>query len=205
MKIRECTQCPLHETRTKVVVSRGGHRSGVFLVGEAPGKEEDLTGMPFVGRSGKTLSTYLEKYLIGTISEEDLYITNAVKCRPPENRDPTDEELSACAHWLDKQIAKFKPWLIVALGAPAVKRLTGNATLGDRVGEIEWSEKYDCAILITYHPAYIARGNQNGMKAWHRDFEWLNLCINTPQWWWQQVLKDIKIGKRMTVDTINES
>jgi len=112
-QIRSCTRCPLHEHRTNPVPGEGGFRKGVLFVGEAPGRNEDLQGRPFVGRAGKLLDELLES--IG-LSREDVYITNVLKCRPPNNRDPKEEEISACSPYLEAQIAALSPKLVVTLG-----------------------------------------------------------------------------------------
>ena len=112
-EIRQCTRCPLYKTRTNPVPGEGGFKKGIMLVGEAPGRYEDLQGRPFVGRAGQLLDELLSS--IG-LSREDVYITNVLKCRPPNNRDPTEQEISACSPYLEKQIAILSPRIIVTLG-----------------------------------------------------------------------------------------
>ncbi len=111
--INVCKKCALSETKTNTVPGEGGFRKKVMFVGEAPGKWEDIKGRPFVGAAGKYLDELLQS--IG-LSREDVFITNIVKCRPPGNRDPTDEEIAACSPYLDRQIAVMKPKIIVPLG-----------------------------------------------------------------------------------------
>ncbi|WP_297549466.1 type-4 uracil-DNA glycosylase [Thermococcus sp.] len=112
-KIRNCQKCPLGKLRTNAVPGAGSYDAKVMFVGEAPGYWEDKKGLPFVGRAGKVLDELLE--MIG-LSREEVYITNVVKCRPPENRDPTEEEIKACAPYLDRQIDIIQPRVIVPLG-----------------------------------------------------------------------------------------
>ncbi len=112
-RIRRCTRCPLHLTRTNPVPGEGGFRKGVMFVGEAPGRNEDLEGRPFVGKAGKLLDELLLS--IG-LTREDVYITNVLKCRPPGNRDPEPDEITACSPYLEEQIRLLSPRLIVTLG-----------------------------------------------------------------------------------------
>ena len=112
-EIRVCRKCPLYRTRTNPVPGEGGFKKEILFVGEAPGKNEDLQGRPFVGRAGKLLDELMQS--IG-LSREDVYITNVLKCRPPNNRDPTDEEIAACSPYLERQIDALNPKLIVTLG-----------------------------------------------------------------------------------------
>lgn len=112
-RIRACRKCPLGELRTNAVPGSGSYDAEIMFVGEAPGYWEDQKGLPFVGRAGKLLDELLAE--IG-LRREDVYITNIVKCRPPENRDPTEEEIRACSPYLDMQIDIIRPKVIVPLG-----------------------------------------------------------------------------------------
>ncbi len=112
-KIRTCRKCPLGSLRTNAVPGSGSYDAEIMFVGEAPGYWEDQKGLPFVGRAGKLLDELLGE--IG-LSREDVYITNIVKCRPPENRDPTEDEIKACSPYLDMQIDIIRPKVIVPLG-----------------------------------------------------------------------------------------
>ncbi|ASJ06099.1 type-4 uracil-DNA glycosylase [Thermococcus pacificus] len=112
-KIRNCQKCPLGQLRTNAVPGAGSYDAKVMFVGEAPGYWEDQKGLPFVGRAGKVLDELLE--MIG-LRREEVYITNIVKCRPPENRDPTEEEIRTCSPYLDRQIDIIRPKVIVPLG-----------------------------------------------------------------------------------------
>jgi uracil-DNA glycosylase family 4 len=112
--IRECRSCPLHATRKTAVPGFGSPNSKILFIGEAPGYWEDVEGKPFVGRGGKLLTEELEK--LG-IKRDDVFITNIVKCRPPENRKPADSEIAKCSPYLDRQIEALSPRVIVTLGA----------------------------------------------------------------------------------------
>lgn len=115
-EIRKCTRCPLHETRKNAVPGEGGFNRGVLFIGEAPGRNEDEQGRPFVGRAGQLLNELLDS--IG-LTRDDVFITNIVKCRPPNNRDPAPEEVKACTPFLEKQIQVLRPKIIVTLGRHA--------------------------------------------------------------------------------------
>ncbi|MDN5358426.1 MAG: uracil-DNA glycosylase [Candidatus Diapherotrites archaeon] len=117
-EIRQCTRCPLHRTRTNAVPGEGGFAKGIMFIGEAPGRNEDLQGKPFVGKAGQLLNELLDS--IG-LSRDDVYITNIVKCRPPNNRDPAPEEVKACSPFLERQIQVLGPRIIVTLGRHAWK------------------------------------------------------------------------------------
>jgi len=120
-----CPRCPLSETRTKVVFGAGNSDADLMFVGEAPGAEEDRTGLPFVGRAGKFLGELLEG--IG-LSRDDVFINNVLLCRPPGNRDPQPEEIEICRPWLEQKIDLIRPRVIATLGNFATKLLTANPT-----------------------------------------------------------------------------
>ncbi len=116
-----CEQCKLCKTRTNVVFGVGNESADLMFVGEAPGEEEDKSGLPFVGRSGNLLSNMLDKCL--GLTRDDVYIANVVKCRPPENRDPEPDEVLACIDYLMRQIDLVKPKVVVPLGRVAAQTL----------------------------------------------------------------------------------
>ena len=118
-----CRACPLGEQRQQVVIGRGNPRAPLLLIGEAPGADEDASGLPFVGRSGQLLDQLLQQ--AGLVLEHDLYICNAIKCRPPGNRRPTPAELAACRPWLAEQLALVQPQLVVLVGATALEAVLG--------------------------------------------------------------------------------
>ena len=120
-EMENCQKCGLCDQRTKVVIGQGNKNAKVLLVGEAPGKQEDLEGIPFVGRSGKLLDSIMGEF--GFSRETNVYIANMVKCRPPENRDPTPKEVSCCIHYLHRQIEELNPQIVVCVGRIAAQQL----------------------------------------------------------------------------------
>ena len=149
-----CTACSLSQTRTSVVVSRGSASAPLMLIGEAPGAREDATGQPFVGRSGQALDRLLVD--AGFDLERDIYICNAVKCRPPGNRRPKRLELAACRPWLDLQLQQVNPAAVVLAGATAVE-----AILGIKGGMTQlrgrWQRWQGRAVMPIFHPSYLLR------------------------------------------------
>lgn len=121
--MRGCTRCPLHAGRINAVPGEGSGRGGILLVGEAPGRNEDETGRPFCGAAGRNLDLALKE---AGLAREDLFVTSIVKCRPPENRDPTAEEKQACRPHLQAQVAALAPRVIVALGRHGLSGLLGE-------------------------------------------------------------------------------
>lgn len=153
---KSCTLCPLSAGRTNVVFGRGNPDASLLLLGEGPGRDEDLQGLPFVGRSGKLLSKTLES--LG-INENSIYITNIVKCRPPNNRAPLPNEVAACTKiLLDKQLKIIRPTIICTLGASALKALIETQKGITKIRGTLQPYK-DSFIFPTYHPAYILRNN----------------------------------------------
>lgn len=123
-KCENCHLCPLARTRIKVVFGKGSENPKIVCCGESPGRNEDETGLPFVGAAGKVLDGLFAK---AGLTEKDYYVLNTVKCRPPENRDPTDAEKEICTKWLDKQIAILNPDIILTLGNHATKYMFGQS------------------------------------------------------------------------------
>ena len=153
-----CRRCSLSENRKNVVVGRGiARQAPVLFVGEGPGEQEDLEGEAFVGRAGKLLDLVLEALLF---SPEDYYIANVVKCRPPGNRIPTQEEANTCMPWLRYQVKAIRPRIIVCLGATAAKAIVDkNAKITKLRGT--WVEKpKNLLIMPTYHPAAVLRDSR---------------------------------------------
>ncbi|HOP46563.1 MAG TPA: uracil-DNA glycosylase [Desulfobacteraceae bacterium] len=153
--IGDCRRCKLYKGRTKLVFGEGLSRAKLVFVGEAPGREEDLEGIPFVGEAGKLLTK-----IIGAmgLTREQVYICNVLKCRPPGNRDPEGDEIEACIPFLKKQISIIKPEVICVLG-----RIAGQALLG---GDFKitrdrgkWFSYMDIPLMPTYHPAYLTRSS----------------------------------------------
>jgi len=152
-EVEVCQLCPLAKFRTKAVPGEGDASSRVMFVGEAPGREEDLTGRPFVGRSGKLLTSVLEDLGVG---REEVYITSVVKCRPPRNRVPKRSETDTCvdAH-LKRQMEAIRPRVVVLLGRTATAKIRGASTLKEVRGKLV--KEGGVTYLSTFHPAAILR------------------------------------------------
>ena len=149
----QCRRCPLCESRTNLVFGVGDERSKLMLVGEAPGRNEDLKGEPFVGRAGELLDTLL---LAAGLPRESVYIANILKCRPPENRDPLPEEETACFGWLERQFEIISPKIVVCLGRIAAKQLISEDFMITRQhGEV--FDKNGIKFMATFHPAALLR------------------------------------------------
>ena len=166
-EIRKCKKCSLWKTRKNPVPGEGGFQRRIMFVGEAPGKWEDIKGRPFVGSAGKYLDELL--FSIG-LSRGDVYITNIVKCRPPGNRDPKDEEIRACAPYLDYQITSMKPKVICPLGRFSAKYILEKFGFAMKsISEVQGRIfRGDIDILPMYHPAaalYHAQWKQELEKA----------------------------------------
>lgn len=155
----ECTKCPLSERRRHIVVDRGNPDAKVLMIGEAPGENEDIQGKAFVGRAGQLMDEMMRE--VGIDTNRDTLIANVVKCRPPENRAPKQDEVDQCKPFLQKQIQLVKPKFIVLLGATALKHLIpgkADSAMGSEVGNAFEHPDYPGAqIMILYHPAYILR------------------------------------------------
>ncbi len=148
-----CQKCPLGKTRTKFVFGVGNPDADIMFIGEAPGRDEDLQGIPFVGRAGKLLDKMLAE--VG-INRDEVYIANILKCRPPENRDPLPDEVAECEPHLHMQIKLIKPKVICSLGRIAGQTLLKtNSTLGGMRGR--WFDYRGIKFMVTYHPAALLR------------------------------------------------
>lgn len=161
--VANCTSCTLSQTRKQAVLGVGDANADWLFVGEGPGAEEDERGEPFVGQAGKLLDAMLAA--INLQRGKDVYIANAVKCRPPENRTPDVAEIEACEPFLARQIALLQPKLIVALGLSAAQALLRmEIKLAHSRGQL--FEFNGIPLIITYHPAYLLRSPMNKAKAW---------------------------------------
>ena len=160
-----CQRCDLAATRTHVVVSRGSATAPIFIIGEGPGQQEDEQGKPFVGRSGQLLEQILASVRLDT--ERDIYIGNIVKCRPPNNRVPTADEVAACKGYLLEQIRLVNPKIILLTGATAVKGILG---LKEGITKIrgQWFEWEGRLCMPIFHPAYLLRNpsREKGSPKW---------------------------------------
>ena len=157
-----CTRCALSKDRKNIVFGVGNPQADLVLVGEAPGREEDIQGFPFVGEAGRLLDRIL---FAMQLTRRDVYICNVIKCRPPSNRDPQPEEISACEQFLKLQLAAIKPQLIVALGRFAAQTLLQTkAPIGKLRGH--WREYQGVPLMPTYHPAYLLRNPAGKREVW---------------------------------------
>lgn len=160
--VATCQRCRLAKGRTQVVFGVGNPKARVVFVGEAPGAEEDRQGEPFVGRAGQLLNSMLRAC---GLSRSEVYIANIVKCRPPGNRDPQDDEAAACLPFLRRQLALIKPEIIVLLGRVAARHLLGiTAPISSYRGS--WRHWEGVEVLPTFHPAYLLRNPQAKREAW---------------------------------------
>ena len=163
-KASNCRKCQLSKERTKVVFGSGNHDAKVLLIGEAPGREEDMTGEPFIGRAGKLLTEILFSV---KLSRKNVYITNTVKCRPPENRNPNHDEIDACSTYLDQQINLISPSVIVLLGKIAAEALMSTSEpMSSLRGKIHLYKDTQIPMLVFYHPAYLLRSPGEKSKVW---------------------------------------
>ena len=154
-ELGDCQRCKLCETRKTIVFGSGNPNADLVFVGEGPGADEDAQGLPFVGRAGKKLTEIIEKGML-LDRENDTYICNIVKCRPPGNRDPEKDEVDACKPFLIKQLKAIRPKVIVALGKPAASTLLGR-TVPITKERGTWHEFEGMKLMLTYHPAYLLR------------------------------------------------
>lgn len=150
----DCQRCRLAGGRTQIVFGDGAPHADLLLIGEGPGEQEDLQGLPFIGRAGELLTQMIEKGL--RIPRSSVYICNVVKCRPPNNRTPLADEVSACRPFLDGQIDAVRPKVIVALGKPATSLLLGRDVAISRVRG-SWQEYRGFPVMPTFHPAFLLR------------------------------------------------
>lgn len=153
MEAQACRRCRLHKTRTNVVFGSGPVEAEIMLVGEGPGATEDETGIPFSGAAGKQLNALLQE---AGLKREDLYVTNVVLCRPPQNRAPLPDEIEACKGFLERRISVMRPELIISLGRTAAEALLGRCVVMSR----DHGKLLDCTyagvkfkLFLTYHPA----------------------------------------------------
>ncbi len=162
-EVAACKQCGLCEGRTQTVFSDGSANADLVFVGEAPGENEDKQGVPFVGRAGALLTDIIVKGM--NLRREDVYICNVIKCRPPENRDPTKEEKQACEPYLVRQLELVRPRVICALGGHAAKTLLKTEESTGRLRG-RWHSYHGIPLRVTYHPAYLLRSPGEKRKTW---------------------------------------
>lgn len=149
----DCQKCSLGAVRTNLVFGTGNENAEIMLIGEGPGEQEDLQGIPFVGKAGRLLDDMLEMI---DLDRTKVYIANIVKCRPPKNRDPLPEEKDACRHWLNEQIALVKPKIIICLGRiAATEIIDGEFKITREHGQ--WFDVNGVRCMAIYHPAALLR------------------------------------------------
>lgn len=161
-ELEDCRRCALCQGRRNIVFGVGNPHARLVLVGEAPGREEDERGEPFVGEAGRLLDRIL--FAMG-LQREEVYICNVEKCRPPENRDPLPEEIAACEPFLKRQLAAIRPQLIVTLGRFAAQTLLRDQTAITRLRG-QWREYEGIPLLPTFHPAYLLRNPTCKREVW---------------------------------------
>ena len=151
--IENCKKCKLFKTRNNIVFGTGNKEADIMFIGEGPGADEDMQGEPFVGKAGKLMNMAFEA--LG-IKREEVYITNIVKCRPPSNRNPEEDEAIACLDYLRNQVLLVKPKIIVLLGSVALKNVLGKE-YGITSSRGKWIEKKGIRYMPTWHPAALLR------------------------------------------------
>ena len=171
----ECTRCGLCEGRKNIVFGVGNPDADLVIVGEAPGRDEDIQAEPFVGRSGQLLNRMLEA--IG-LSREDIYICNVIKCRPPENRNPTPNEVETCEPFLIRQLKSLRPKVILAMGKFAAQTLLQTE---ERISRIRgnFHEYHGIPVMPTFHPAYLLRNQSQKRVVWE-DLQKVHQALGLP-------------------------
>jgi uracil-DNA glycosylase len=163
-EVASCTKCSLHETRTNAAFARGNPEAELLFVGEGPGAEEDRQGLPFVGAAGQLL----DKMIVAMgYARDDVYICNVVKCRPPKNRKPEPDEVTACKPYLEEQVALVNPKVMVALGATGVQGLLGTSTGITRMRGSWKVYRGRIPLMPTFHPAYLLRQAEKKRDVWN--------------------------------------
>jgi uracil-DNA glycosylase family 4 len=173
---KPCTLCRLHQGRTHVVFGVGNPQAELMFVGEAPGRDEDLQGEPFVGRAGQLLTRIIEA--IG-MKRQDVYIANVIKCRPPNNRNPAEDEIARCEPYLIRQIALVKPRLIVALGTFAAQTLLKTKMPISQVRG-RFHTYQGVRVMPTFHPAFLLRNPERKRAVWE-DMQAVQRELRSPQ------------------------
>ncbi len=162
-KLGDCKRCKLHKGRTHIVFGIGNPHAKLVFVGEGPGRDEDLQGEPFVGRAGQLLTKIINAM---GLKRSDVYICNVVKCRPPGNRNPEQDEIATCLPFLEEQIGIIRPKVIVALGTHAAQTLIKTDTrISTLRGQFYWYRE-SVKVMPTYHPAYLLRNESKKKEAW---------------------------------------
>lgn len=164
LTVSNCTQCELHRTRAQTVFGEGHPAADWLIIGEAPGADEDRVGEPFVGRAGQLLTSMLRAM---GLAREEVFIANILKCRPPNNRDPEDNEINSCSDYLRQQIELIQPKIILVVGRVAAQSLLNvDTSIGKMRGQKFLYQDTGIPAIATYHPAYLLRSPQQKRKAW---------------------------------------
>jgi uracil-DNA glycosylase len=160
--IRDCRGCALHNSRLQAVPGTGPQKSRILIIGEGPGFEEDQQGQPFVGPAGQLLTRMLQAI---QLTREEVYITNTVKCRPPGNRLPSEEEIACCRPFLEEEIRLIDPAILMAMGNCAAQALTGSSR---RISELRgrWIAYHGKRLMATFHPAFLLRTPEAKRQSW---------------------------------------
>ncbi|WP_213697780.1 uracil-DNA glycosylase [Acetomicrobium sp.] len=177
-KVKECRKCPLSENRTQSVFGEGSKKTELMFVGEGPGADEDLQGLPFVGKAGQLLN---QIFAAAGIDRSEVYITNVVKCRPPQNRVPTVEECSACNDYLFAQISLVQPKILVTLGNTPTKWLLKTTQEGITQLRGKWFDWYGIKLMPMFHPSYLLR-NQSRKVGSPRHLTWQDIQEVKARW-----------------------
>ena len=160
--ILECKKCRLCTNRTNIVFGQGNKKARLMFIGEGPGADEDKQGIPFVGKAGQLMNNAFQAL---EINREDVYIANIVKCRPPSNRVPEDDEVQMCLNYLRNQVILIKPKIIVLLGSTALKNILGKE-YGITAVRGNWMEKNGIKYMPTWHPAALLRDENKKVEFW---------------------------------------
>lgn len=160
--ILECKKCRLCTNRTNIVFGQGNKKARLMFIGEGPGADEDKQGIPFVGKAGQLMNNAFQAL---EINREDVYIANIVKCRPPSNRVPEDDEVQMCLNYLRNQVILIKPKIIVLLGSTALKNILGKE-YGITAVRGNWMEKNGIKYMPTWHPAALLRDENKKIEFW---------------------------------------
>lgn len=174
-----CKLCDIAKDRTKLVFGDGNLEAKIMLIGEAPGQQEDFAGVPFVGRAGQLLSKIIEA--VGLDRQNDFYITNTIKCRPPNNRKPLATEINNCNLYLKQQIKILEPKIIVLCGSVAMKMAFDDIKEGISKKRGKWLQWQGIDTIIVFHPSYLLRNASNKK--------------GSPKWLTWQDFKEIKVAR----------
>ncbi len=161
--IGDCQRCKLSKQRKNIVFGAGNPAAKLMFIGEAPGKEEDIQGLPFVGDAGMLLTRLIEK--LG-MKRDDVYIANIIKCRPPMNRDPEEDEVNACRGFIEEQISIIRPTVIMTLGRVALQALMNNPKMKITSARGHFLDFKGIPVMPTFHPAYLLRNPQDKILTW---------------------------------------